>query len=213
MRAGTVIRNSGFDGQFGRIRFFGRRPAADLLWQKRALAWLATKRIKKSAEKPAQNIQLKSPEDSNVQKAAGINWSAEQLRAMESFEAPVLWRPALARGKTRVLIGRISLACWTRALRRKNFGHYLYQKSCRGKCATGCRVGSAGKQELPVCDTLHALALALRAEAENSARLCAAALEESAKKSFFAGANSGLDRKSVARLWMKLLSPLKIAGR
>lgn len=203
MRAGRVIRNSGFDGQFGRIRVFSEDDLRQIRFGKSALLpGLPQKRIKKSAEKPAQNIQLKSPEDSNVQKAAGINWSAEQLRAMESFEAPVFVAAGPGAGKTRVLIGRISRLLDQGVAPQKILA-ITFTRRAAGEMRDRLRVGSAGKQELPVCDTLHALALALRAEAENLPAF--ALLPEESAKNLFAGANSGLDRKSVARLWDEII--------
>ncbi len=161
MRAGTVIRNSGFDGQFGRIRVFSEDDLRQiLLWQKRALAWLATKRIKKSAEKPAQNIQLKSPEDSNVQKAAGINWSLpNSCGQWKVLKAPVFVAAGPGAGAKRASsLLAAYLACWTRALRRKKILAITFTRRAAGEMRDRLRVGSAGKQELPVCDTLHALA-------------------------------------------------------
>ena len=192
MRAGRVIRNSGFDGQFGRIRVFSEDDLRQIRFGKSALLpGLPQKRIKKSAEKPAQNIQLKSPEDSNVQKAAGINWSAEQLRAMESFEAPVF----VAAGPGA----------------RKKFWPLPLPEELPGKCATGCALEVPGNRNCLSAILFMPLPwpCGLKPKICPPLRCCL----KNPPKIFLPAQIPAWTGKAWPDSGMKLLSPLKIAGR
>lgn len=199
MRAGRVIKDSGFDGQFGKIRVFSEDDLRQIRFGNSAiLPGLPQKRIKKSAARPAQDRLVKIPESSNPQMATGIKWSDEQLRAMESCDAPVFVAAGPGSGKTRVLIGRISRLL-DQGVPPQKILAITFTRRAAGEMRDRLRLAHTEEQELPVCDTLHALALALRTEAENLPAF--ALLPEEAAKNLFASANSGLDKKSVARLW------------
>lgn len=209
MRAGDVIREAGFDGQYGTVRLFrpGELDTKGSDRGRRRLPGLDAAPKASPAPKPAP---LGRPRR-EVPAPAGIAYSPEQLAALragteDGDAGPVFVAAGPGAGKTRVLVGRVEalLAAGTPA---DEILALTFTRRAAGEMRERLAAGQAPGAHLPACDTLHGLAWRLLREAQGAAQPDAplpVLLGEDAGFRVFAQANAGLSRAGARELWEAL---------
>eukprot|EP01022_Parablepharisma_sp_SALTPOND_P020184 TRINITY_DN3599_c0_g6_i1.p1 TRINITY_DN3599_c0_g6~~TRINITY_DN3599_c0_g6_i1.p1 ORF type:complete len:1113 (+),score=338.08 TRINITY_DN3599_c0_g6_i1:8066-11404(+) len=206
MRRGEVIRNPGFDGEFGVIHVFSDKERKEL-HQGTFLVPDSTFAKKKSARKPKAESETKAP-DPDVAPApedilgtepptpaapAGLN--TEQQRAVDAGPGPVLVKAGPGTGKTHTLLARIEHLIAEGSSPRHILAVTFTRKAARE--LSDRLVRSFGSNTgLPRADTLHALAHEVWRNAYDEAPVVLA--EESARRVFReSNIDSNLDSRSL----------------
>ena len=212
MRAGQVIRQGGYDGEYGTIRLFEEAESAPSLLAKVPAA--RRKPVKADADcgfcaSPEAEAQKKTSSSAEgaeklnkpaAQKAPSFSpdsFSSAQRAALEAGPGPVLVLAGPGAGKTRTLVGRLvrllKSGVPASSIVAVTFTRRAAEEMCQRLSAALSAEGTE-TPALPEVDTLHALALK-RWPGEQPVVLS----EESARKAF-AAANPELDKKEAARL-------------
>lgn len=216
MRGGAVLRQGGFDGQYGSVRLFrpgeletartggrGRRRLPGL--EPTATAPAPSRPVRATLAPPAESHEARTPE--------GITYSPEQLDALRAGTGPGEAEPVFVAagpgaGKTRILVGRLEYL-----LARGESPERLLALTFTRRAAEELRQRVAAARApgapLPACDTLHGLAWRLlheptAATEETQAADAPVLLGEDAALRAFATANPGLSRARARDLWEAL---------
>ena len=216
MRAGQVIRQGGYDGEYGTIRLFDEEENTPSLLTKVPAARRKPVKAESAPEAAAQKKTSsyaeveKSPRNTAhpVKKAPSFapeSFSPAQREALEAGPGPVLVLAGPGAGKTRTLVGRIVRLLKSGVPASSIVAVTFTRRAAeemRSRLASALAENGTEAPELPEVDTLHALALK-RWPGEQPVVLS----EESARKAF-ASANPALDKKDISRLY-----PLMELGR
>ena len=217
MRAGQVIRQGGFDGEYGTIRLFDEAENAPSLLAKVPAA--RRKPVKADADcafcegdapatpsAPAQKKTSSSAEaakklNSDPARPAAFSldsFSPAQREALEAGPGPVLVLAGPGAGKTRTLVGRLVRLLKSGVPASSIVAVTFTRRAAeemRQRLASALAADGADSPALPETDTLHALALK-RWPGQQPVVLS----EEGARKAF-AAANPELDKKEASRLY------------
>ncbi len=229
MRAGRVIRRGGYDGEYGVVRVFDDAElASPVTGQKRAsLPGMTTAAPTDTTGTRRTRMQGKHADVSEVVRDTGKDkdmeaagkaetgqgdfpFSADQRRAIAAGPHPVLVLAGPGAGKTRTLIGRIVRLLNAPPAERVPASRILavtFTRRAAGELRERLRLALHDRSgELPRADTLHALALACRAE-EGAVPVI---LSEKASRAVFGRANAcaedgaGRSRAELRRSWERL---------
>ena len=219
MRAGEVIRQGGYDGEYGTIRLFGEAENAPSLLAKVPAARRkpvkadadcgfcdgeAQKKTSLSAESAKALTEFPRKAASPAAKAPSFSpesFSPAQRAALEAGPGPVLVLAGPGAGKTRTLVGRL-VRLLKSGVPASSIVAVTFTRRAAEEMRQRLRAALASDGEaspaLPETDTLHALALK-RWPGEQPVVLS----EEGARKAFHA-ANPELDKKEASRLYSLL---------
>ncbi len=239
MRRGEVIREGGYDGEYGVVRVFpeeerkaivsGRYRSTGLLTPQKdtspSLLDLPAKERPKTGKAPVRTRSLggKSPslleafahaaEESSPASVTNhgaqeipcpcssalesFPYSEAQLQAINKGPHPILVLAGPGAGKTRTLVGRI------RRLRQdgvpaEKIVAVTFTRRAAAELGERLALALPGEKNLPVADTLHALALSRWPGAQPTV------LSEEAARNVFAKANEGADRVFLRKAWDNL---------
>lgn len=213
MRRGDVIREGGYDGEYGVVRVFteterkeflsGRLHAGSLLEavsRPPTKTRTVSKRPPKVAPCPPEHISNQAVTIEEAPDPAHFPYSVAQQKAINAGPHPVLVLAGPGSGKTRTLIGRIQ-----RLLQEGT-------PSDRILAVTFTRRAAAELQErlalatnggiLPRADTLHALALSQWTLFEQCPQ--PSVLSEEQARTAFAAANPDLSKTTLRKAWETL---------
>ncbi len=207
MRRGQVIRQGGFDGQYGVVRVFEPEEMRDMRGGQSlpGLARPGRPRKNATATVPAQGdgagntLSLLSLTKAAPAAPAAATFSDEQDAALRAGPGPVLILAGPGAGKTRVLIGRLQWMLEEGA-RPQELLAVTFTRRAAGELrerlnATLPRLGA-----LPQCDTLHGLAWGeLRATEPQSLLLA-----EDASFRLFGAVNADVPARRLRALWEAL---------
>ncbi|MBD5416886.1 MAG: UvrD-helicase domain-containing protein [Desulfovibrio sp.] len=206
MRAGEVIREAGFDGQYGTVRLFrpGELDTTGSGGGRRRLPGLETPKSA-GAPKPAPKTDAAPLARAREKKtaSAAISYSPEQLAALSAGtdagnEGPVFVAAGPGAGKTRILVGRVERLL-EGGTPPDEILALTFTRRAAGEMRERLATGQAPGARLPACDTLHGLAWRLiREEAEGALPVL---LGEDAALRVFTAANAGLTRARARQLW------------
>ncbi len=208
MRAGKVLRKSGYDGEYGVITVFSPEERAEMLRGGR-LVPAAPKRGRRRAE-PGQSQAREGESDPDQGRASeapellrpvpppapgGLN--PEQDTAAEAGPGPVLVLAGPGTGKTHTLMERV-LRLLDAGLPARDLAVVTFTRRAAGELRERMQARLAGKgQEPPLADTLHALALALWTLRRGKAPVLLA--EDAVRKLFVEGLPVDISGKRTAR--------------
>lgn len=204
MRGGQVIRQGGYDGEYGVIRLFEKGEMGPSL-----LAGVSQARrrpLPKAAPWPsltppsapsAPHAAISAPLTAPAQVASGF--TPAQEAALEAGPGPVLVLAGPGSGKTRTLVGRI-VRLLERGTPAADMVAVTFTRRASGemreRLSAAVPSGVWGMETpLPETDTLHALAL------KRWPGPAPVVLSEEASRRAFAVANPGLDARTAAGLW------------
>ncbi|MBQ2761339.1 MAG: UvrD-helicase domain-containing protein [Mailhella sp.] len=219
MRAGEVIRQGGYDGEYGTIRLFDEAENAPSLLAKVPVVRRkpvkadadcgfcdgeAQKKTSLSAESAKALTEFPRKAAAPAAKAPSFlpeSFSPAQRAALEAGPGPVLVLAGPGAGKTRTLVGRL-VRLLKSGVPASSIVSVTFTRRAAEEMRQRLRAALASEGEtspaLPETDTLHALALK-RWPGEQPVVLS----EEGARKAFHA-ANPGLDKKEASRLYSLL---------
>jgi DNA helicase-2/ATP-dependent DNA helicase PcrA len=176
LRAGTVIRQAGYDGEYGVIRLFedgeldrlaGARMLFDTPLQRRARASTRKVRVQAPAETDAPSEPVPPPSSGRSGILAGLD--ADQAQAAEAVEGPLMVIAGPGSGKTRMLTHRIAHLVRERGVPAQKCLAITFTRKATEELRirlTGL-LGEAGKQV--AVHSFHSLGLAmLRAHADRA---------------------------------------------
>ncbi len=214
IRRGQVMRQAGFDGQYGTIRVFRPEELPDVRGGGRVLPGLGrtggasarppsdprAQTRKNTFPLPGPGKASGQPGSAAEQGPPAAAFSAEQEAALRSGPAPTLVLAGPGAGKTRVLIGRMQ---WLLEEGEDPQGLLAVTFTRRAAGELRERLGAALpelRDHPPRCDTLHGLAWGELRAAEPHCLL----LGEDAAMRLFHAANAGLSARQARALWDEL---------
>ncbi len=212
MRRGQVIRQGGFDGQYGVVRVFEPEELRDVRGGGQRLPGLARPgrpRKNATATAPAQggaadnslsllSLTKAAPEQKSdvVPAPVAAAFSDEQDAALRAGPAPVLILAGPGAGKTRVLIGRLQRLLEEGA-RPQELLAVTFTRRAAGELRERLNAALPQLAALPQCDTLHGLAWGELRAAEPQSLL----LAEDAAFRLFGAANADVPARRLRTLW------------
>ena len=209
MRRGEVIKEGGFDGEYGVVKVFseeerkefvtGRYRSASLLeaLPKRARP---TPKPKAAPAVEAQQVSLfAAPSAPEAPNPAAFPYSEEQLRAIKAGPYPVLVLAGPGSGKTRTLVGRVQRLLKDGVPAQRILAVTFTRRAAAELQERLEKALDAGTP-LPQADTLHALALS---QWSASGTETPAVLPEETARNLFAKANT-LAAAEARRHWEAL---------
>ncbi len=226
MRRGQVIRQGGFDGQYGVVRVFEPEELRDVRGGQSlpGLARPGRPRKNATATIPSQGggadtlsllslttAALERKSDAAPDAPVAAAFSEEQDAALRAGPGPVLILAGPGAGKTRVLIGRLQRLLEEGA-RPGELLAVTFTRRAAGELRERLNAALPGLSAPPQCDTLHGLAWGELRAAEPQSLL----LAEDAAFRLFGAANADVparrlharwDALSLARESLKELTP------
>lgn len=201
MRQGLVLRQSGYDGHFGKISMFTPQEQRELFRGRAFFAFQPEQTVPDilsagEAEKAAQLKRGQPP----TEPTASTRFTEEQERALRAGPHPVLVLAGPGTGKTRTLMGRIAHLLREGASPRK-----MLVVTFTRRAANELRerlLASQGEDEaLPQADTLHAAAYEAWSRIQGEAPVL---LSEDAARRVFTAANPELSPAGIKQVWREL---------
>lgn len=199
MREGQVIRNSGFDGQYGVISVFSAQEHDEIL--NGANLIVVRKKLKdvqpgegRAEVRKILNSQEPAPEPEEVV------FNAAQQKAIESGPDPVLVVAGPGTGKTQTLMGRIEYLL-KRGTRARRLLAVTFTRKAAGEMNERMKEQLGESEVMPRADTLHALAFEFWTQFFEQAPTLMN--EESAYK-VFARANPDISSGKLKSFWSSL---------
>lgn len=153
MREGQVLRNSGFDGQYGIISVYSPKERDEIVNGVMLVA----------LGKEMDNIDMDIPEAEDrtdveeIEISEDVHFNEAQLKAVEAGPAPVLVIAGPGTGKTQTLMGRIEFLL-NRGARARRILSLTFTRKAAEEMNERMRVMLGEEDVLPRADTIHALA-------------------------------------------------------
>lgn len=198
MRKGRVVRQSGFDGQYGVISVFTPTEREEIQRGGSLIAMpkAAPKRVDMGAATPAP----RAPEHSAPSASGGVQYNEAQQRAIDAGPGPVLVLAGPGTGKTQTLMGRIN-ALLEGGENPRHILTLTFTRRAAGELGRRL-VEMRGEQEaLPRADTLHALAFECWTAIHGEAPVI---LSEEGAQRVFAEATPDLAANDRKAAWTRL---------
>ncbi|THB69814.1 MAG: DNA helicase UvrD [Desulfovibrio sp.] len=200
MRKNEVIREPGFDGQFGVIRVFSDKERQELK-QGRTLVGLPSKKTQSPRPEPPfpaiGPVAEAAPESSEHELA---EFNPKQAEAVAAGPGPVLVIAGPGTGKTRTLIGRVAALLDKGENPRRILAVTFTRKAAKELHER--LVDRFGEStSLPRADTLHGLAFDYWKQAYAEAPVI---LNEEGSRRVFSEANPGLSAQELKTAWNEL---------
>ncbi|TVM35673.1 UvrD-helicase domain-containing protein [Oceanidesulfovibrio marinus] len=205
MRRGEVIRNPGFDGEFGVIRVFSEKERKELHQGTFLVPDSYPAKKKRSAPAPKDAPPASEPADTSPEPEAVLESEAptpaepaglnpEQQTAVLAGPGPVLVKAGPGTGKTHTLLARIEHLIAEGSSPRHILAVTFTRKAAR-ELSDRLVASFGSKAALPRADTLHALAHEVWRNAYDEAPVV---LSEEAARRVFRESNTGSDLDSRA---------------
>lgn len=217
MRRGEVVRQGGYDGEYGTVRVFSPQEAAALQnGRKRETLLdmpspLITMAGKKRAPLPVQSAEKDAAQSAaqDTEKGAPTAlYSPEQLAIIQGDDSPVLVAAGPGSGKTRTLVGRIGHLL-SRGISPRRILALTFTRRAATELEERLRAVYTG-ENLPLSDTLHALAFSMW---HNTRHSVPDLLSEDMSHRAFVLAHKGVDvSPSQLQCWEKELAYARERG-
>lgn len=195
MRRGMVIRQPGYDGEFGVIRVFSQRELGEL----RRGAFLAgvdvpeRKSAKDSTEAGDQDVPAQAAETA----ATPLEFNPSQRKALEAGPSPVLVLAGPGTGKTQTLMGRVRRLLDAGENPRRILA-VTFTRRAAGELRERLASLAGEGEALPRADTLHALAFDRWREAWGESPVL---MDEESAMRLFAEVNPELSGGRLRQAW------------
>lgn len=193
MREGQVIRNSGFDGQYGTISVYSSQERDEIL---NGVKLVVVRKEKGDLDNKKPEVEIRKadqPEDiSEV-----VRFNEAQKAAVEAGPAPVLVIAGPGTGKTQTLMGRIKYLL-ERGTRARRILALTFTRKAAEEMNERMKDMLGEDDVLPRADTLHALAFEYWQSAFDQAPII---LNEETARRVFARANPQLSGSKLKSAW------------
>lgn len=197
MRKGEVLRQPGFDGEFGVVRVFSQKERNEFKHGK-SLIDVPEKVSGLTPEEAASTVPVF---DAAVQKrqeeAESISYNAAQQDAITFAPDPLLVLAGPGTGKTRTLIGRIEHLLGSGVSARQVLALTFTRRAAQ-ELTTRLADSIQNKVSIPRADTLHGLAFEYW---QNSYSDAPTLLSEEGSKRVFAEANAEASKQECKQAW------------
>jgi len=194
MRNNEVLREPGFDGQYGKISVFSARERQEFKGGRLLVNLTLPEKEKKQEENIACSVQEEKNEE-----IGELVYNLEQKQAINAGPGPVLVLAGPGTGKTQTLMGRVN-----RLLSEGVSPRHILILTFTRKAAKELQerlVSLRGKNDaLPRAETLHALAFEYWQQVHRSEPLI---LDENEARKVFAQANPELKGAELKKAWQE----------
>ena len=194
MRNNEVLREPGFDGQYGKISVFSARERQEFKGGRLLVNLTLPEKEKKQEENIACSVQEEKNEE-----IGELVYNLEQKQAINAGSGPVLVLAGPGTGKTQTLMGRVN-----RLLSEGVSPRHILILTFTRKAAKELQerlVSLRGKNDaLPRAETLHALAFEYWQQVHRSEPLI---LDENEARKVFAQANPELKGAELKKAWQE----------
>lgn len=193
MREGQVIRNSGFDGQYGTISVFTPQERDEIV---NGVKLVVVRREKSDLDMGRPGVEIRK--ESAVEEDSGaVKFNEAQKRAVEAGPAPVLVIAGPGTGKTQTLMGRIKYLL-ERGTRARRILSLTFTRKAAEEMNERMKKMLGEDEVMPRADTLHALAFEYWQSAFDQSPII---LNEEGARRIFARANPELSGSRLKNAW------------
>ncbi|CCO25439.1 UvrD-helicase domain-containing protein [Maridesulfovibrio hydrothermalis] len=153
MREGQVIRNPGFDGQYGTISVYSAQEKDEI---RNGVKLIVVRKKKGDLDNSAVETEVRKV-DEVEEESETVRFNAAQRSAIEAGPAPVLVIAGPGTGKTQTLMGRIKYLL-ERGTRARRILSLTFTRKAAEEMNERMKNMLGEEEVLPRADTLHALA-------------------------------------------------------
>ncbi len=201
MRSGNVLRDPGFDGQYGVIRVFTANERKDFGRKRLSPGPGTTSRQRTSAPTPDDAASPRRIENTDVRKVAPqATLNAAQQLAVSAGPGPVLVIAGPGTGKTHTLIQRIVTSVRS-GVNPRHILAVTFTRRAAQELQSRLLAEFGENSGIPRADTLHALAFEYWAQAYAETPVL---LSEESAFQVFCEANADATRQRLRPLWKQL---------
>ncbi|WP_028573555.1 UvrD-helicase domain-containing protein [Desulfonatronovibrio hydrogenovorans] len=196
MRSGEVVREPGFDGQFGRIRVFSPRERDEFKKGKRLAGYVP--QGDDGRYEPGEPVQFAGVVP--VKQNQEISLNPEQIKAVRHVHGPVLVLAGPGTGKTQTLMAKVSELLES-GINPRHILILTFTRKAAGELKERLAALHGPDQALPRAETIHAMAFEYWQNIYGEQPLILGE-EESAR--VFSMANPGLKGTALKDAWREL---------
>ncbi len=197
MRKGEVLRQPGFDGEYGVVRVFSQKERNEFKHGK-TLIDVPEKVSGLTPEEEASIIPIfESAVQQRLDEPERIEYNDAQQEAIFSAPEPVLVMAGPGTGKTRTLIGRIEHLLGS-GVKARQILALTFTRRAAQELTTRLADSVQNKLSIPRADTLHGLAFEYW---QNSYSDAPTLLSEESSKRVFAEANADANKQQWKKAW------------
>ena len=196
MRKGEVLRQPGFDGEYGVVRVFSQKERNEFLHGK-MLVDVPEKLSGLNEEEVLAQKAVFTAAVEQRQKEQAISYNDAQARAIKAAPNPVLVLAGPGTGKTRTLIGRIEHLL-EQGVRARQILALTFTRRAANELTTRLADSVQNKVSIPRADTLHGLAFEYW---QNSYSDAPTLLNEEGSRRVFAEANAESSKQECKAAW------------
>lgn len=200
MRRGEVLRQPGFDGEYGIVRVFSEKERREFTHGKTLVDLPVGK---KATGLTLQEVESQEPVFTsavNQRIAQTFEYNDGQQQAIAAGPEPVLVLAGPGTGKTRTLIGRIT-SLLQQGIRARNILALTFTRRAAAEMEERLVEALGKEQALPRTDTLHAIAFEYW---QNSYDNAPTLLSEEGARRVFAEANPQASAQDVREAWQAI---------
>ncbi|WP_419778716.1 UvrD-helicase domain-containing protein [Maridesulfovibrio sp.] len=195
MREGQVIRNPGFDGQYGTISVFSAQERDEIV---NGVKLMVVRKPKGDLDDAVPEAEvLKVSEVKEDEESCVVRFNDAQKNAIEAGPEPVLVIAGPGTGKTQTLMGRIKFLL-ERGTRARRILSLTFTRKAAEEMNERMKDMLGEDEVLPRADTLHALALEYWVSAFDHDPII---LNEETARRVFARANPELNGGKLKSAW------------
>lgn len=200
MRKGRVVRQPGFDGQYGVITVFTPQEREEIRGGGSLIAMPKARQPLVQPQTQSLTLSHTAPQSAPPKAVGGVCYNDAQQKAIDAGPGPVLVLAGPGTGKTQTLMGRINALLSAGETARHILTLTFTRRAAK---ELGRRiVDIRGEQEvLPRADTLHALAFDCWTSAFGEVPVI---LSEEGARRVFAEANAHLSGPDLKGMWARL---------
>jgi len=194
MREGQVIRNPGFDGQYGTISVFSAQERDEIV---NGVKLVVVRKPKGDLDDARPEATIRKSNEPQEEDSGVVRFNEAQKKAIEAGPEPVLVIAGPGTGKTQTLMGRIKYLL-ERGTRARRILSLTFTRKAAEEMNERMRNMLGEEEVLPRADTLHALALEYWACAFDIDPII---LNEETARRVFARANPDLNGAKLRSAW------------
>lgn len=200
MRQKKVIRQPGFDGQYGRISVFTDKEQKEIQHGQRMIPISKKGKYTKSSQSKYAGPYISEPQTENNHSQTTPIWNTEQKKAIKSKKTPLLVIAGPGTGKTRTLLGRAQFLI-AQNIPIEEILIVTFTRDAAREVKERLDQLFEHKDNLLRVDTLHALAYK---HCLNRGQTQPLLLTEEEARLLFARCNPKLDKETAKRYWEEL---------
>ncbi|SIN87853.1 UvrD-helicase domain-containing protein [Halodesulfovibrio marinisediminis] len=197
MRKGEVLRQPGFDGEYGVVRVFSQKERNEFKHGKMLIDVPEKVSGLTSEEEASITPRFETAVQQRKDEPESITYNDAQQKAIKFAPDPVLVMAGPGTGKTRTLIGRIEYLLGS-GVKARQILALTFTRRAAQELTTRLADSIQNKLSIPRADTLHGLAFEYW---QNSNSDAPTLLSEESSKRVFAEANAEISKQQCKKAW------------